>query len=65
MASDPLERVRRDLARYDDAMERAQRQREKLLDMLREYEKASGCRCLSIEAARQLIDWTDKMERAA
>lgn len=64
MAND-LDAVRRALASYDDAMARAERQRERLIDTLRKYEMASGCRCMSIDSARQLLDWTDKMERAA
>ena len=65
MANNPLDRVRRALAKYDDAVARAEQSRLALVHELRSYDMATGCRGTQIDGARQLLDWHEKTGAAA
>lgn len=65
MQNNTLDRVRRALAKYDDAVERAEQARLALVLELRKHDMATGCRGTSIDGARKLIDWQAKQGEAA
>lgn len=65
MPNNPLDRVRRALAKYDADVERVECSRHTLVDELRRFDEVTGYRGTQIGDARQLLDWHDKTEVAA
>ena len=63
--ANPLHRVRRALAKYDDAVARAEQSRHTLVDELRRFDEVTGYRGTQIGDARQLLDWHEKTGVAA